>query len=144
MIFQNILVPYDGSKHSIRAFKVALDIAKKYNAKIKVVTCLETDFRAPFFVDSRVDNSVMRKHVDATKKHFAKLEKNAKKEEIVFSSKILQTSSIVKTLISFAKSSNASLIIMGSHGRTGFDKMLLGSVVNGVSQKVNCPVLIIK
>ena len=39
MIFQNILVPYDGSKHAIRAFKVALDMARKYNSKIKVVTC---------------------------------------------------------------------------------------------------------
>ena len=31
-----------------------------------------------------------------------------------------------------------------SHGRTGFDKLLLGSVANGVSQKIKCPILIVK
>jgi nucleotide-binding universal stress UspA family protein len=33
---------------------------------------------------------------------------------------------------------------MGSHGRTGFDRLLLGSVANGISQKARCPVLIVK
>jgi len=33
---------------------------------------------------------------------------------------------------------------MGSHGRRGFDKILLGSVANGVSQQAKCPVLMIK
>jgi nucleotide-binding universal stress UspA family protein len=33
---------------------------------------------------------------------------------------------------------------MGSHGRTGFDNLLLGSVANGVAQRVRCPILIVK
>jgi len=42
MLFKNILVPHDGSGHSKHAFKVALDMAKKYNSKISMVTVLDT------------------------------------------------------------------------------------------------------
>ncbi len=41
MLFKNILVPYDGSSHSKHAFKVALDIATKYNSNISLVTILD-------------------------------------------------------------------------------------------------------
>jgi nucleotide-binding universal stress UspA family protein len=43
MLFQNILTPVDLSTQSTKAFKVALDIAKKYNSKITLLTCLELD-----------------------------------------------------------------------------------------------------
>ena len=39
-IFKSILVPYDGSKNSTNAFHVAVDIAKKYDSKITVLTCI--------------------------------------------------------------------------------------------------------
>jgi len=42
MLFKNILVPHDGSSNSKHAFKVALEIAKKYNSKISMVTVLDT------------------------------------------------------------------------------------------------------
>jgi len=58
--------------------------------------------------------------------------------------KILISHSIVKTITSFAKSQKYDLIVIGSHGRTGFDKLLLGSVASGVSQKSPCPILITK
>ena len=41
MLFKNILVPHDGSGNSKHAFKVALDMAKKYNSKISMVTVLD-------------------------------------------------------------------------------------------------------
>ncbi|MDE1872723.1 MAG: universal stress protein [Thaumarchaeota archaeon] len=40
-MIKNILVPVDGSKYSVKAFNAALDIAKKYGAKISILTCLE-------------------------------------------------------------------------------------------------------
>jgi nucleotide-binding universal stress UspA family protein len=58
--------------------------------------------------------------------------------------KIIESKNTVNALTSFAKSKNIDLIIIGSSGRGGFDKVLLGSVSNGVMQKAKCPVLIIK
>ena len=145
MLFTNILVPYDGSSNAIHAFKVALDMAKKYDSKITLVTCLEIDFRAPWYgYDSRVGKTIMKQQKEAAKKHISKLELIAKKAKASFNSEIVITKSIVKTIVDFSKSHKIDLIVMGSHGRKGFDKLLLGSVANGVSQKVKCPVLIIK
>lgn len=145
MLFQKIMVPYDGSSCAIHAFKVAIDMAKKYGSKITIITCLEKDFRTPWYgFDSRVGNSIMKKQKEASKKSIARLEENAKKAGVKTTSKILETQSIVKTLVSFSQSNKIDLIVMGSHGRKGFDKLLLGSVANGVSQKIKCPVLIIK
>jgi len=67
-----------------------------------------------------------------------------KKNSIILDSKIIESNNTVKSLISYTKSKNIDLIVMGSSGRGGFDKILLGSVSNVVMQKVKCPVLIIK
>ncbi len=145
MTFKNILVPYDGSKCSDHAFNVAIDVAKKYNSKITIVTCLEKDYRTPWYgLDSRVTDALLKKQKKTVDKNFSSLEKVAKKSKVSISSKIIVVQSIVKSLLSFTTSNRVDLIVIGSHGRTGFDKLLLGSVANGISQKARCPVLIVK
>ena len=143
-MFSNILVPFDLSNQSVRAFKVALDVAKKYNAKITILTCLEGDAWHHKFYDSRADNELIKKQKKVTLTHIAKLENLASKADVVVKSQILKTTSTVRDIVTFAKSRKVDLIIMGSHGRTGMDKLLLGSIANGVTQKSSCPVLVVK
>jgi len=145
MLFKKILVPYDGSACSTHAFQISMDMAKKYNSEVTILYCLQTDFRVPWYgFDSRMGNAIKKKQKDIALKNIAQLESNAKKAGVKVSSKISESHSIVKTLVSFAESNNISLIVMGSHGRTGFDKLLLGSVAHGVSHRARCPVLIVK
>ncbi len=144
MLFQNILVPVDLSNQSTRAFKVALDVAKKYNSKITILTCLESDAQHHLYYASRTSPQLIEKQSKVVKKHFEELESLAEKNNISVNSKILKSGSAVNNIVSFAKSRKHDLIIIGSHGRTGFDKWLLGSVANGVSQKSKCPILIVK
>ena len=143
-MFSNILVPFDLSNQSIRAFKVALDVAKKYNAKITILTCLEGDAWHHKFYDSRADNELIKKQKKVTLTHIAKLETLANKADVVIKSQILKTTSTVRDIVMFAKSRKVDLIIMGSHGRTGMDKILLGTIANVVTQKSSCPVLVVK
>jgi len=63
---------------------------------------------------------------------------------ILINFKIIPTVRIADQIASFAKSHKIDLVVMGSHGKTGFDKMILGSVAHRVSQKVYCHVMIIK
>jgi nucleotide-binding universal stress UspA family protein len=72
------------------------------------------------------------------------MESIAKKSNISFKSQILISHSVVNDIVTFAKSRKHDLVVIGSHGRTGLDKMILGSVANGVSQKSKCPVLIVR
>ncbi|MBS3922164.1 MAG: universal stress protein [Nitrosarchaeum sp.] len=143
-MFLNILVPFDLSNQSIHAFKTALDIAKKYNSKITLLTCLEGDAWHHKFYDSSADNEIIKKQKKAILAHIAKVEPLAKKANISMKSQIFKSTSVVKDIVTYAKSQKIDLIVMSSHGRSGVDKLILGSVANGVTQKSSCPVLIIK
>ena len=144
VLFSNILVPYDGSKYSYRAFKVALDLAKKYNSKVTGITCIDVIYRGFWYYDSQYYSSKIQKQKEIVKKSIIDLEKTAKKNEIPFDFKVFQTRSVVEKIVTFAKTKKIDLIVMGSHGRTGFDKLILGSVANGVAQHARCPILIVK
>lgn len=143
-MFENILIPFDLSTQSTRAFKVAVDIAKKYDSKLTLLTCLEGDAWHHKFYDARADSELIKKQKSVSQKHLEKLKAIAEKNKVSVKSNILTSKSVVNDIVVFAKSRKHDLIVIGSHGRTGFDKALLGSVANGVSQKARCPVLIVK
>jgi nucleotide-binding universal stress UspA family protein len=143
-LFQNILVPFDLSAQSTRAFKVALDLAKNYHSKITLLTCLEGDAWHHKYYDARADSELIKKQKKVSKKHLEQLESLAERSDVSVKSQIITSKSVVNDIVNYAKSRKYDLIVIGSHGRTGFDKLLLGSVANGVSQKTRCPVLIVK
>jgi len=144
MLFENILVPFDLSSPSNQAFKVALDIAQKYNSKLTLLTCVEGDAWHHKFYDSRADSELLKKQTKAAKKFMEKLEESANKAGVKIKLQIIKSSSVVKDITTFAKSRKIDLIVMNSHGRTGLDKLILGSVANGVIQRSTIPVLLLK
>jgi nucleotide-binding universal stress UspA family protein len=144
MAFSKILVPFDGSSYSLKAFKMALDIAKKHNSKIYVITCLEKENLGAWYIDKRINKQILKDAKNYAKSALSKLEENAKKSNIQISIHIEETKSITKKIIDFVESKKINLVIIGSHGQTGFNRIILGSVSNKVSQLAKCPVLIIK
>jgi len=144
MAITNILVPFDGSTYSVKAFNAALDIAKKHDAKINVLTCLEKDNLGAWYVDKRINKQIIKDAKKFAMSFLSKLEKTAKKSDVLLSVHVLETKSISKQIIAFTNSKKINLIVIGSHGQTGFNRLLLGSVSNAVSQSAKCPVLIIK
>ena len=143
-MFENILVPFDLSGASMKAFRAALDIAQKYNSKITVITCVEGDAWHHKFYDSRIDEQLLKKQTKASKQAMEKMETIASKSGIKIKLQILRSVSVAKDITSFAKTKKIDLIVMSSHGRTGLDKVILGSVANGVIQQTRCPVLLLK
>ena len=144
MTIKNILVPHDGSASATKAFKKAVQIARQHGSKILVLTCLDIAGIGGWYVDDRINREIMRTAKNQTKKIFKDLEVIAKKSAVEMNSVIIETNKPVKTIVSFSRSKQTDLIIMGSSGRGKFDKFILGSVSNGVLQKAKCPVLIIK
>jgi nucleotide-binding universal stress UspA family protein len=145
MLFKNILVPWDGSKYSNHAFKIALNIAKTYDSKISVIHCIEVDeYGGTWYPDSRYSKAIRKKQTEIAKNEILKLVDQAKKISVPIYSNILTVDSTTKQLVAFAKSKKIDLVVMGSHGKTGWKRMLLGSVASSVSQNVHCPVLIVK
>ena len=144
MAITKILVPIDGSKHSLKAFRVALDIAKNNNAKISVLTCLEKEDVGAWYIDNRTNKKIMSDAKKFARDFLSKLEKPAADANIAISLNILETKSASNQIITFSNSNKIDLIVIGSHGRGGFNKFLLGSVSNKVSQMAKCPVMIVK
>jgi len=144
MAITKILVPIDGSKYSLKAFRAALDIAKNNNAKIKVLTCLEKEDVGAWYTDKRTNKKIMSDAKEFAKEFLSKLEKPATDANVPISLNILETKSASNQIITFSNSNKIDLIVIGSHGRGGFNKFLLGSVSNKVSQMAKCPVMIVK
>ena len=145
MRFQNILVPYDGSGCSLHAFKIATDMTKKFNSKLTAVTIIPKSFHTrSLYTNVEYEKILLKKQRDSANSALSKIQTNAKKQGIDIATNVLESNSVVKQIVSFAKSKKFDLIVMGTHGRTGFDKLILGSVSNGVSQRVGCHVLLVR
>jgi len=142
VLFKNILVPYDGSSHSKHAFKVALDMAKKRNSKILMVTVLDTS--PGYWAHSNLWDKAMGGARTLVTKEFESFESTAKKAKVSFRSEIIESHSVTKTIVSYSKSKKIDLIVIGAQGITGWDKLILGSVTDSVVHRVRCPVLIVR
>ncbi|MCH7648462.1 MAG: universal stress protein [Nitrosopumilus sp.] len=142
MLFKNILVPYDGSSHSKHSFKVALDMAKKYNSKISMVTVLDTS--TGWWAHTNLWDNAMVGAKTLVAREFESFESVAKKAKVSFHSEIIESKSVTKAIVSYSKSKKIDLMVMGAQGITGWDKLVLGSVTDSVIHRVRCPVLIVR
>ncbi len=144
MSFEKILVPYDASIFANHAFDEALKIAEKFGSKVTVVTVLGTKVAQTETISLERAIQIQDEHEDMATKILQDLESLAKEKGVEFAFKVVYEQSSYKGIINFADSISADLIVMGSHGRSGIKKAILGSVASKVVENANCPVLIIK
>ena len=144
MDFKNILVAYDSSSFSNRAFKSTLDVAESNKSKITIATVITGVYQPSIGFTMKYSEKMLKKYTKTLQKTFSNLESAAKKKSIKISLKILQDPSVAKAITNYVNSHKFDLVVIGSHGRTGLNKMILGSVANSVTQKVKCPVMVVK
>ena len=144
MDFKNILVAYDSSSFSNRAFKRALDVAKPNKSKITIVTVVTGVYQPSIGFTMKYSEKMLEKYTKTLQKTFSNLESAAKEKNIKISLKILQDPSVAKAITNYVNSRKFDLVVIGSHGRTGLNKMILGSVANSITQKVKCPIMVVK
>ena len=143
-MLKKILVPFDGSGYSEKAFEKAVEIAEKFESELIVMTVLQSKIPDSAGVSIERLQELQDEQEDQATVMLRKLETEAKDKNIPFSIKIIHNPSSSDGIVTFAENSNVDLIVMGSHGRTGFRKIVLGSVANGVVGHAKCPVLITK
>ena len=143
-MLKKILVPFDGSGYSERAYEKAVEIAEKFESELIVITVLQSKIPDSAGVSIERLQELQDEQVDQATTMLRKLETEAKNKNIPFSIKVIHNPSSSDGIVTFAENNNIDLIVMGSHGRTGFRKIVLGSVANGVLGHTKCPVLITK
>lgn len=143
-LYDKILIPTDGSKYSEKALLHALSIAQVSNAEIIALSVMENDFTSSI---SSIDvikevNSLLREECN---KNLQKLLdfRDAHGYDVDINIKIAEGSP-VKSIMKTVEDENIDLVVMGSSGKTGFNKMILGSVADKVADNVPCSVLIIR
>ena len=137
-------MPFDGSEYSKKAFEKALEIAAKFESNLIVMTVIQSKVSDAAGMSLERLEEIHDEEENIAMDMLKKLEDQANAKNVPFSIKIIHNPSSSDGIVSFADSNNIDLIVMGSHGRTGFRKIVLGSVANGVLAHSKCPVLITK
>jgi nucleotide-binding universal stress UspA family protein len=141
-MIKNILVSYDFTDFGNIAFEKAIEIARKFDSKITLLTVVGSGGDTSGMSLSRAQE-VQDKTEKQTIKDLNKI-KNSMQDGVDVSVSIVHNSSTIDGILSFVEKNNIDLIVMGSHGRSGFKKLVLGSVAAAVIAKTKCPVLIVK
>lgn len=144
MNFNNILVAFDSSGFSNRAFKSALDIAEPDKSKITITTVITGVYQPSIGFSMKYAEKTLKQHEKFIRQVFSVLQQAADKKHIKLNLKILYNPSVSQAIVNYANSNRFDLIVIGSHGRTGLNKLILGSVANDVVQKVKIPVMVVK
>jgi nucleotide-binding universal stress UspA family protein len=135
------LVPLDFSRGSEKAFDYALALARKRNGKLVSLHVVPAELIYPP-TGGRFDfYGLLERDARENFKRLAK-RKKLKPEDCRFI--VARGTNFAEIIVRQAKKMRASMIVMGSHGRTGLQRLLLGSVAERTLRYAECPVLIIK
>ncbi|BBF79038.1 MULTISPECIES: universal stress protein [Acinetobacter] len=146
MKYEHILVPVDGSDISLAALKQAASIAKAFNSKITAISLLAVD---PFsgvdfyYVSPVMKDYFVEAHAQA-EETLAKAETIGTELGIEIETQIIKGEVSSEGILQAAEDLKVDLIVMGSHGRKGFQKFFLGSFAQDVLGNTELPVLIVK
>jgi len=139
--FKKILVPVDFTEYSDQAISYAEMLAKTFHAEILLFHVIEQ------FTYSVSDTIQVMDHYTTLKKIAQQMLDNKKKQ---LGKKGLGVKTLVlkgnpaMEIVKQSRKKGANLIVMGSHGRTGVQHMVLGSVAERVVRMASCPVLTVK
>lgn len=144
MEIKSILFPTDFSEGSAEALKYAVDIANKYGAKLFVIHVIYDVAKASGWYVPHTSMDQLYKDI----------EEGAKKELERFGVEELEKMKnlerhVIKgipheEIINFAKNNKIDMIVMGTHGRKGIDRLLFGSTAAQVVRFAPCPVLTVR
>ena len=147
---KRLLVAIDASPNAVRAGNEAVMLAEKFNAELIVLHVVSIPSYT--FAQAEVGSvapSMFQEYYEAAQKEgkiaVDEVVTSAKAKDVKATGVILGLAvSIVETIIDYAAKNNVDLIVVGTRGRTGFTKLLLGSVSTGILTHAGCSVLVVR
>ncbi|WP_458455305.1 universal stress protein [Methanobrevibacter sp.] len=140
-MYKRILVPTDGSEFAKKAQKHALFLAKTVGAEVFAVSVTENNFVNGLPLDDEIYqlNQILKERSEENLKEFDDLNEN----DDLKITHIIREGSPAKVILEVAKEEDIDLIVMGSSGKSGFDRFIMGSVADKVVNSAKCAVLVI-
>jgi nucleotide-binding universal stress UspA family protein len=143
--FTRILTATDGSKYSAAAASEAIGTAKRNNSGLIVIAVVPTELATPTDIDFAVSQRVLiaeQEMHDAEKS--AKAVKEAAMKEGVQAEAFVMTGKPADAIVEMAKEKQVDLVVLGSHGRTGLERLLMGSVTERTILLSPAAILVVK
>ncbi len=146
-MFERILVPVDGSEHSLSALDFAVEMQKKFGSELLLLCVFRhhSPLDASMYMAKPADSpenldEAMREHakgvIELAKKHASELGASNPRG-------FIKSGAPARTIINFADDKKASLIVLGSRGLGDVEGFLLGSVSHKVTSLARCPVMVV-
>jgi nucleotide-binding universal stress UspA family protein len=142
-----ILIAVEDSKYSERASAYGFELAKKLGAEIALLHVNEIQIAPPYSTDPLITEppilmpDMIIAQEDSSKKLLNKISDSFGDGVTIFT--FTKIGNPKEEILLTAEEWNADIIILGTHGRTGFDHFLSGSVAEKVIRKAKCPVMVI-
>lgn len=141
MLFQRIVVGFDGSAMSWRALEVALSLAKQMQAQVWLISVEE---RLPHYAATVGE---MQEEKAAANQHFQRLHEKAQTMAADHGVTVLTdviAGHAAQSIVQYARDRNADLIVVGHSGRSGVWGTFLGTTAEKVSRHAPCSILIVR
>ena len=145
---KKILAPIDFSEHSMDAMRSAMELAKDVGAEVHLMHVIAPHHHfIPLLLASNVEESreLVRESamIEQAEEELARI----KKDEFGDSKKVFTFAVVgppVQKLVDYAKEQEIDLVVMSTHGRTGGESILVGSVTEKVVRNAPCSVLVFR
>ena len=139
-MYSEILVPTDGSPASDAAIEHALNLAEQYDARIHALYVVDGSTYSSLEAGAElVIEALEDEGAEATDRVA-----DAAAEAGVDCETIVTTGTAYQSIRDYVESDDIDMIVMGTHGRKGLDRYLLGSVTERVVRTANVPVLTVR
>lgn len=131
-MFKKIMVPTDGSQFALKAEDAAISIARNFNAKLFAVHIIDEKLIYPFEVLEEEGKSILDAATLKGKNQGVEVEQ------------VLIVGNPAHDMAKIVEKIGADLVVIGTHGKSGLEKILMGSVAESTIKTVNVPVLLVK
>jgi nucleotide-binding universal stress UspA family protein len=143
-MFKHILVPTDGSEQSLRAARLGIEIAKQFGACVHGFHVLPPLSAINYFSDQirHVPDDYCGEAEERARQQLEAIHTLARESGVPFDGSYSFDQRPYAAIVCEAKKKQCDLIVMGTHGRTGFDKLVLGGETNKVLNCSDVPVMV--
>ncbi|MEK6775402.1 MAG: universal stress protein [bacterium] len=143
-MIKTILIPADGSAYSRYAVEYAVDLCAALKADVVLVSVVDVrfdmyDVYSEIHSPTRIEEVIREQMSKALDKQAAEIQDRGIKVK-----KILRVGDVIYEILSVVKEEGIDLVVIGTHGRKGLSRFLLGSTTEKLVRSSPCPILTVR
>lgn len=143
-MFQKILVPLDGSELAESALETAGGLARAFAAQLHLVRCLPERPSADFAASAGEFHEAYLHDEQEAQGYLETIRARLSGQGLSIEQQVLLPGQAAYQIARVAEQQQVDLIVLTSHGRSGFSRLMLGSVAETLARTAPCPVMILR